>query len=64
MNDRMHAKIECCLELSNTAADFQRKVIKVTGISLAYFRELPLTADTFKRLEAGETPEAILKELF
>jgi hypothetical protein len=70
MNDRMHAKIECCLELAQgtpgavIADDFKAKVLKVTGISNARFHDMGLTDDSYRRLIAGFTPDEILKVLF
>lgn len=64
MNVIMHAKIETCLELCTTAADFKKKVLQVTGLSSERFNDLGLTSDSFKRLEKGENKADILRDLF
>lgn len=70
MNDRMHAKIECCLELvqgctpEQTSSNFKSNVKLVTGISESRFFEMGLTASVYKKLRDEVPPATILRELF
>jgi hypothetical protein len=64
MNIILHTKIETCLELCTNAADFKKKVLKVTGMSPERFKGLYLTDTTFQRLENGDKATDILRELF
>lgn len=64
MNTIFLTKIETCLELASDAADFKKKVLKVTGLSSKRFDEVPLTKDSYNRLAKGDKAKDIINELF
>lgn len=70
MNVIMLAKIETCLELaegktpSAKAADFKKKVLKVTSLSQSRFEELGVTDASYKMLCEGKELNAIFDACF
>ena len=70
MNTRTHAKIEASLQCAiggnpyTLAESFKENVFKTTGIQGDEFDSMGLTADTYRRLHAGDDREQIRDELF
>lgn len=64
MNIILRTKIETCLELATSAADFKKKVLQVTGLSSDRFDEFPITKVSYDRLSKGEKANDIINALF